>query len=819
MRFWLLLIVALATVTFWQGAGLESIVDRDGEDEDSEASPHGRDEYRRAQRLGADGTIRTGALLEAKQVLDGRRAALSKGQAVQDGGIGNWSWLGPRNVGGRIRAIVRHPTDYNILWIGAAGGGIWKTTDGGSLWASANDFLPALSVSSMAIDPNNPDVLYASTGEGFSVAGAQPGAGVFKSRNGGATWTQIPSTTQWAYTTRLAHHSGLSNVVYLATPWSGVHRTNDGGATWNQVYFVPAWRTTDVKVSPWNGNLVAIAGEPFVALSTDGGATFDLITPSPPLSVERFEVAFGRDGSTDYLYALTDSHEDPNPDDDKDEYLALLWRTADYGDTWSLMNSSELIFRTQADHDNLIWVDPTNHDRLIVGGIDLWRSVDGGATLTRISDWHTFHTSNPGFSPHADQHTIVTNATFDGTNNKTLYVGNDGGIQKALDFTTVSEHSGWVNLSPGLGITQFYHGAASSGGAAILGGAQDNSFLRYSSADGTDWHQAVTGDGGFAAIDPSDSQIMYAEIQYLWLQKTTNGGQTWSESFTGLLDAKDKDNATFIAPFALMPFSPSTLFAAGRSIWKSTNAAANWSLSLDGDGREKATAIATSGSSVVWVGRTDGSLDKTTNGGADWTSTLGPRSRFVTDIAIDAFNANHVVVTYGGYELDTIWETTNGGTNWAQIRGTTPYNIPAIQINAVSFHPLNSDWIFVGTDLGVLATEDGGATWNQTPRYSSTGNDGPVNTEVSDLFWHGEFLVAATHGRGMYQARPMITAFVNAAAGSPGDGSIGNPYQSLINAEAGTGNGTTFVITSGTYGPVTITKRHDVVITGPVVVQ
>ena len=759
--------------------------------------------------------------MHAKQVLDERRAVLSKDAAAQDGGIGNWTWLGPSNIGGRVRALVRHPTDFDILWAGSAGGGIWKTTNGGSSWSHASDFLASLAVSSMAIDPNNPNVLYASTGEGFGNQDALPGVGVFKSTDGGSTWTHLAATAEFTWTTRLAHDPTSSNVLFVSTT-DKLYGTINGGTTWSEVYN-PVGDIRDVKISPWNANLMAVAGDRLVHLSTNGGRSFSSVSPSASgVTINgRIEVAFGRDGSTDYIYALADTFTDPTPDDEDDDTAAAIFRSSNLGSSWTLMNNSELVFNTQSWYDNVIWVDPTNYNRIIIGGVDLWRSIDGGANLTKISDWRAFSSSDPGFSAHADQHVIVTNAVFDGTNNKTLYVGNDGGVQKILDFTTVSEHSGWVNLSPGLGITQFYKGAASPGGGTILGGSQDNSFLQWSGGGAGSWDHDVTGDGGFVAVDPFNTQNLYASIQFLWLYRSTDGGQTWQEIMDGLDDAKDKDKSAFIAPYTIMPASPTTLFACGEDIWKSTDTGDNWAISYNATNVSPCTAVAASGSSTVWFGREGGGLIKTTNAGSSWDIVDGPLfgARFVTDIDIDDFNVNHVVLTYGGYEEDTIWETTNGGDTWTQIRGTEPYNIPAIHISAVSFHPLTSDWIYVGTDLGILATEDGGATWSQDPRFS-TGNEGPVNTEVADIFWHGnEWLVAATHGRGMYRARPMITAYVDASNASAGDGSVSSPYQSLVNAEAGTGHGTTFIVAGGTYGPVTIEKRHEIVTTGQVLIE
>jgi hypothetical protein len=230
-----------------------------------------------------------------------------------------------------------------------------------------------------------------------------------------------------------------------------------------------------------------------------------------------------------------------------------------------------------------------------------------------------------------------------------------------------------------------------------------------------------------------------------------------------------------------------------------------------------------SGSQNVWVGYSErGGILYTTNSGTGWTwaGISGVGDRDITDLAIDPFDATRVFATVGGYEANTVFMTEDSGSSWTQRTGSGENALPEIQVNAIAIHPTATNWIYVGTDLGVFASEDRGVTWSTTPLTGSEGHEGPVNVEVQDLFWAGDVLIAATHGRGMYKTRPIITLWVDAAASPGGDGSPGSPFQQLSDAAAVAGNGTTIVIQGGTYdAPVTITRRTDIVTNGIVTVR
>jgi hypothetical protein len=417
-------------------------------------------------------------------------------------------------------------------------------------------------------------------------------------------------------------------------------------------------------------------------------------------------------------------------------------------------------------------VSPSDPDFIAVGGTDyLSRSTNGGTSFTVVSDWTGYHNgrTTPAFSAHGDFHVIVNDPGFDGSTNKIVFVGNDGGIQRATDISTVSLYSGWGNLAHNLGITQFYGGAASPDGKVIVGGTQDLYNVNFYASNptwgpysGSDrWWNFIYGDGGFAAVDYTNASNIYTESQFLAFDRSVDSGKTYTPARTGLLDAGNSSKALFAAPFVMDPNNPAILVAGGTSIWRTTNRAGQWiSIRPPRPNNAKCSAIDIykSNSSVVWIGYDDGMISYTTNSGSTWRDVGTPGgSRFVTDIAINPVPSAfaEVIVTVGGYTTNNVWLSSDNGTTWINRNGQAPYTLPAVQVNSVRYHPLQPNWIYVGTDLGVFASANKGIKWEVI--LQSSENAGPANTVVEELFWQGtSYLIAATHGRGMYRVNPPL---------------------------------------------------------------
>lgn len=757
-------------------------------------------EFRNAMRVDENGEIPQGALIKAKNHIDNM-------PHTKDAGLWEWDWLGPSNIGGRIRAILPHPTNPNIIWIGGVAGGIWKSTNGGSSWTPVDDFMANLAISDLKYDPSSTNIMYAATGEGFYNSDALPGAGIFKSVNGGVTWNQLSSTnnSDFTYVNRLAvhPHQDSAGVIYAVTSRNdpAVYKTKNGGLTWTKV-FDAINGVLDIDIGGFRGQYVIIGTRTDVYISYNYGSTWELMTSGAanmlPPNCGRCEVRFYRNNAN-YIYVSTDRNK------------GEVWRSTDRGSTWTLRWDDVDYLGDQGWYNNVLWINPQDYNDVVVGGINLFRSTNGGSSFTKISDWTEYHNNSNANSAHADHHCIVEIGTYDQTSNPVVFFGNDGGIQKANNVFSVSQHSGWTNLAnTSLGITQFYGGAAAPDGSIIVGGTQDNDKLRYK-ATGTwsgpnNWYQSSTGDGGYSAINYNNTDYIYGEYTRLRIKKSTNAGNSYSNSYLGLSDAGDADRALFIAPFSMDPNNPAYLVAGGAKIWRTTNHAISWSSirgDISGSHRCSAIDIDKGSSNRIWVGYENGHVAYTTNTGSSWTQVdnngIGIPNRYITDIAIAPTNQNKVVVTTGQYQPNSVWLTEDSGASWQDISGTPPNDLPSIQVNTVRFHPSNSSWIYVGTDLGVFASMDNGNTWSVTRNYED--NEGPVNTEVAELFWQGnDFLIAATHGRGMYRtAGPPYKIYVDKNAAAGGNGTQAHPFQTVYEATQVYGPGTTISIETGTY--------------------
>ena len=493
-----------------------------------------------------------------------------------------------------------------------------------------------------------------------------------------------------------------------------------------------------------------------------------------------------------------------------------IYRSTDGGVTWSTW------MKTNADRwSNALWVSPTDPTLVVWGGFgDLYRSLGGGSTANpiRISAGGNY---DAGLSAHTDQHMIVSPPGYNGATNRTIFVANDGGVQKALDVLAAGQSSGWMNLANNLGVTQFFGGAAAIDGSVILGGTQDNGSLDYRPAGGPQgWIQRVPGDGIYAAIEavPNPTRFFLAHGG-LDILRSDDAGSTWQGKISGLTDAKGP-NCDFMAPLVMDPNNSAVLLAGSVRIWRTTNSGDSWSSirgSTTGNPFCLAIDIARSNSSVIWVGYNNGLVSHTLDGGSTWFDHVLPTGgRPATDIAINPAAYNEVIVTVGGYSNETVLYTNTTGASWQVRNGTPPYDLPEIQVNTVRYHPLQTNWIYIGTDMGVFASEDKGLTWTVTPS-SYAGNDGPNNVEVDELFWQGTTsLIAATHGRGMYRVKPLPIVYVDRLWNGFEDGTEAFPYNTVQEAAAAYGPGAMISIKANTYEepPLVFSKRGFVRATG-----
>ncbi|MGD9253043.1 MAG: hypothetical protein PVG92_03835, partial [Holophagae bacterium] len=413
---------------------------------------------------------------------------------------------------------------------------------------------------------------------------------------------------------------------------------------------------------------------------------------------------------------------------------------------------------------NVIAVDPVDPDVVWAGGVDLFRSEDGGANWDLASYWWT----NPASTAyvHADQHAVVFDPRYDGASNQRMYAASDGGVY-ATDNprAAIGGHDnaicdpGWTSvrfrsLNNGLGITQFYHGAPFPGGDRYLGGTQDNGTLLGEHRFGHFWSWVSGGDGGYVAVDPDNPNYVYAESQWFWFKRSTNGGRSFQLAINGVTE--DLRDFLFVSPFVMDPNEPQRLWAGGRRLWRTDNGAVSWSAASSnplGSGKVSALAVAPANSQEVVVGTTDGFIYRNSaaleaNGSTDWTSSR-PRDGFVSSLAFDPLQPGVIYATYAGFGGHHVWRSEDRGATWQAIDGSGASAIPDIPVHSLVVDPGSSERLYIGTDLGVFTSWDRGQTWaventgfaNSVTEWLALGKD----EEGAPL------LFAFTHGRGAWR--------------------------------------------------------------------
>jgi uncharacterized protein (TIGR03437 family) len=756
------------------------------------------------------------------QLLPSRRSALSVAPSSESALLDGWKPLGPGNLGGRTRALLIHPGNPDVIYAAAAAGGIWKTTDGGRSWRPIADLLPNIAVNAMAMDPANPDVLYAGTGEGYFNSDAIRGAGIFKSYDGGATWNRLESTAtaNFHYVNDIVISHNRSNRIYAATR-AGIMRSLDGGASWTRVH----------DADRVNGGCLDLAirtDQPrdyiFAACGTAiGAASFASVQSSiyrhtkAEEGLSGWESVFTEAGMGRTSLAIAPSNQDviyavsaDNGAGGMQHGLHAVFRSTNSGNNWTAQvrgndqkKLNTLLFTNpifalnnecygkasqfyhQGWYNNVIAVDPKNENIVWVGGVDLFRSDDGGLNWGMASFWH-LSPANQRYV-HADHHAIAFHPRFDGTTNSTMLVGNDGGIfrtENSRAQTASGERAAcspeasriaWTSLNNGYSVTQFYHGVPFPNGAKYIGGTQDNGVVLGSDEAGENgWKTMVSGDGGCVAVDWTDPRVVYAATTGLSLRKSTNGGQTFNNQFatTGISNI----GFNFIVPFVMDPSDPARLWMGGKQMWRSRDGARNWTqASADLTDSATAIAVAPADPNFVLAGTKSGQIHRTTigsNSNADtfWPSAT-PRDGYVSSLAFDPVNRDVAYATYSTFGGKHVWRSLDGGASWHPIDGSVFATLPDIPVNCIVVDPTNTQRLYIGTDLGVFVSIDGGATW----AVENTGfANVPVASLAVNIVGYTVQLFAFTHGRGAWRVQLGCSSSVS-------------PTHQMVNVEGGAG--------------------------------
>lgn len=706
-------------------------------------------------------------LLDYKKFEEAYRYGKSELVALRSPDTSVWRSLGPNNVGGRTRAIAIHPFHPDTIWIGAASGGLWKTTTAGvgaNAWQYVETGFPTVSVCAIAIDPINPDVMYIGTGEfrrynqpgmvGTPGARATYGIGVLKSTDGGNTWAQTGlnwNLEEYKAIQKIVINPRNPQTVYAATS-EGVYKTTNGGASWTLSLNVPA--AMDVVINPIDTSvLYASCGQlntapnPGLYKTTNAGATWNLQSGGlPTTNFGRTALALYADSLREIVYAGVGNAQSRG--------VHGVYRTTNGGATWTLQSSTQYA-SSQSWYNNSIAVHPQNPNIVYVSGLDFYKSTEGGANLVRKSEWYAYFMGvvapggdegSPTYA-HADHHAIV----FHPNNPNRIFLATDGGV-----FETTDGGETFRGRNGGYQTTQIYNGFATSLADSNLAyaGLQDNGTLKYEGSPS--WRKVYGGDGGWCAINAQNNQTAFGEYVYLDIKKTTNGGQTWTNAVNGLENGSS--NANFIAPFIISPSNPNVLYAGATKVFKSTNGGESWlatnnNQALNGN-RISAMAMSWTNPDTLYVAT--GTSTATTsnglcevffssNGGATWVNRTqsGMPDRYPTDLYVDPRDSKIAYLTYSGYGNPHVYKTTNAGATWQDISN----NLPDIPVQCVALDGDFPDDIYIGTDLGVYRSLNGGA-WE---RWDA----GMPVAMILDLQFSkpNRAMRAATFGNGVYERK------------------------------------------------------------------
>jgi len=707
---------------------------------------NGPDEWLYNQRAWPYRSINNNAYLTSK------KQALNLLKSKNKDFNGSWVSVGPINIGGRITDIEMPANDTNIIFIGTASGGIFKTINHGISWFPIFDNELSLSIGDLKIDPNNPNIIYAGTGEANASSnnGAFPGNGIYKSMNGGISWSNIglPNSQNIG---RIIINPLNSNNLFVAVMGQlygtnnerGVYRSVNGGSSWQKVLYVnDSTGCVDLTINPINPDIVYASmwqriKYPFASMrcgagsgiykSTDGGTNWTQLTNGLPTS----DSNTGRIGidisptNPNILYASYSTNTQNNFDG--------IYKTTDAGVNWIRVdNISTDINNGYGWYFGNIRIDPNNANIVYALGLNLWQTVNGGTQWTEITNWY----------PHVDHHALLINPL----NSQSIVNGNDGGIYYSNDGG-----SNWT-FDAKLPITQFYTSEIDfQNPSNLYGGSQDNSTMRTLTGNIDDWEIIHGGDGFYVLVDPTNSNNIYCEYQWGEFSSSTNGGLSFNWAMNGI---NSSDRTNWNTPVVFDPSNSQTLYYGSNYLYKSIDASNSWypiSNDLtDNNGNYSSIttiAVAPTNGDVIYVGTDDANVWVSNNGGNTWSDiTLGLPMRYVSRVAVDPNDASIAYVTFSGYKLNDylphIFRTTNYGVSWQDISG----NLPEGPINDIIPDPLYSSFLYIATDFGVFSTSNLGTSWQ------FLGDSIPL-VPIFDLTLHNpsRILVAATYGRSIYK--------------------------------------------------------------------
>lgn len=673
-------------------------------------------------------------------------------QAKTNPFMGEWKQEGPTNIGGRIVCLAVHPTNSNIIFAGSVYGGIYKTTDGGATWRPVFDSTAYLSIGCITIDKTNPNIMYAGTGDPSTSFTAFTGNGVYKSTNGGETWSYL-GLAQTGVVAKIEIHPTNSQVLFAATMGflmrrdtnKGLYKSTDGGVTWNSVLYIDnETGTMDVKIHPANPQIMyattmrrirthkeSIVFGPTTGLykSIDGGNTWGELTnglPAKPWCKVNVEL---HPTQTNTLFASVVSDR---------LQLKGIYKSTNAGDLWQDLNTATIDTNALGGfgwYFGEVRVNPFNANHILLQGVDLWESINGGNSWDYgAPEWYKYIV-------HADKHDLYFLSA------SSYLLATDGGVYKTTNAGTT-----WTKLS-NFPITQFYHVRVNPWEPGVYyGGAQDQGTSKGNAQSVNNWERVLGGDGFRTEFSNVDPNIIWASTQNGRIFYSTMAGINFSLATDGV---DDKDRKNWDSPYLLSKHNKSA-YLGTQYVYMADDYSIPYFFKISPDltdgnifGASFHTISALKQHEVtprnLYAGTSDGNVWRSTDWGGTWqniTATLP--DRYVTSFATSFLDSNILYVTHSGYRSDEliphIHRSKNNGTTWENISA----NLPSFAINAVLSFRKNDSILAVATDGGVYITTDAANSWTRM------GNNMPV-FPVFDLDYDSVNykIVAGTFARSM----------------------------------------------------------------------
>lgn len=675
-----------------------------------------------------------------------------------------WIERGPGNVSGRVRGLIVDPDDPsgNTWFIGSVGGGIWKTTDAGNSWIDLAPDLPYLAASALAMALSNHNIIYAGTGESMFSVDVINGNGIYKSTDKGQTWFHLPSTINnldFNNISRIIVDPNDANIILASTSSgryrlafankSGIFKSTDGGNSWREVYneqlnggLGRVKKVLQIIETPGNFNILyAAVDEGGILKSSDAGETWFKSSNGIQDSSGRFEIAISRINPNKIFAAAEGS---PNSN---------LFVSADAGQNWvkTTENGTEPDWlSSQGWYDNTITVHPTDDNIVFVGGVYLYQInlLVGNQRQTTALETGPVH---------VDHHNLVIIPGIGG--DFRILNANDGGIGLSS-----SGANNWSKPTNGLNTTQFYGVDKMPGGSAYVGGMQDNGTWRSpeNSTKNSNWFYQIGGDGYETSWHFDDPDKIIGGSQYNGIRRSLDGGQSWVTATNGLSNT-GSSSAPFITKIAKTNQEPDLLFAVGSSgVFRSTNFGANWTLTAISSNWGSINSfhdveISRANSNIVWAGaRMDGSakIHVSTNKGTTFTPTLVYNTVTMGGISGIATHPNQdstAYILFSFAQKPKILRTTNLGQSWEDMSGfetttTSSNGFPDVAIYDLLVMPHEPNTIWVGTEIGLFESTDNGVSWH-------LANNGLPALPIWDMTHVEDEVILGTHGRGIWSVK------------------------------------------------------------------